>query len=380
MSVLKVLIAGTGFAAEGHVAAFRAAGAEVVGIVGRTPDVLAQVAARHGISWSGTDWLTALEVCQPDIVSIATPGGAHAVPIRQALDHGCHVFCEKPLAPDAPTARALWDQARKAQVKTAFAASFRYTPGVRHAARLVAEGAIGHPTEVECVSHFNLERGIPFGWSHRAEEGGGRLANNFTHTLGIVEAVLGGRVTSVCGDLRDDLKRAPIVSGVHNFATRRAHIPDNLDDPDLEWGASNVEWSYSVLGRLRSPLASDSVSVLFRHGGLIPRFNKDYIAFYGDRGAIHLGGHYGSGPLNLHDGTGWREIDTPRDIAEAAQGISGETEQCWHHLAGLFVSDILGAGADPYPTFADGYHAQNIIDTLRAGTAWTTLDLPEGLA
>lgn len=377
---LDVLIAGTGFAAEGHVAAFRAAGARVAGIVGRSKDVLRQVAERHEIPWTGTDWHEALQICRPDVVSIATPGGAHAVPIRQALDLGCHVFCEKPLAPDTKTARALWDHARRANVRTAFAASFRYTPGVRHAARLVADGAIGHPTEVECVSHFNLERGIPFGWSHRAEEGGGRLANNFTHTLGIVEAVLGGRINTVCGDLRDDLKRAPIVEGVHNFATRRAHIPDDLDDPNLKWGTSNVEWSYTVLGRLVSPLASDSVSVLFRHGGLIPRFSGDHIIFYGDRGAIHLGGHYGSGPLNLHDGSGWRQIDTPRDIAQDVQGIDGETEQCWHQLVGLFVSDILGQGVEDYPTFADGWHAQNIIDTLRKGTAWTALDLPEEVA
>jgi len=76
-------------------------------------------------------------------------------------------------------------------VKTAYAASFRYMPHVLFAKRLVAEGAIGEPQEVECISHFNLEKDIPFGWSHRAEQGGGRLNNNFTHKLSIVTSVIG---------------------------------------------------------------------------------------------------------------------------------------------------------------------------------------------
>ena len=74
---LKVLVSGTGFAGQGHTDAFRAVGAEVVGIVGRTPSVITEVAKKKGIPYSGTNWQQALKDCQPDIVSIGTPGGAH---------------------------------------------------------------------------------------------------------------------------------------------------------------------------------------------------------------------------------------------------------------------------------------------------------------
>src|SRR5680860_1448678 len=74
---LKVLISGTGFAGQGHTDAFRAVGADVVGIVGRTASVVSKVAKKMAIPYSGTDWQQALKDCQPDIVSIATPGGAH---------------------------------------------------------------------------------------------------------------------------------------------------------------------------------------------------------------------------------------------------------------------------------------------------------------
>lgn len=369
---LKVMVSGTGFAGQGHAEAFRAAGAEIVGIVGRTPDVVSAVAKTLRIPYASSDWQSALTDCQPDIVSIATPGGAHYDPIKQAIAFGCHVFCDKPMTDRPETAIELCTLAQAKGVKTAYAASFRYTPGVLHAKRLVAEGAIGEPVEVECMSHFNLERNIPFGWSHRKEDGGGRLNNNFTHTLSIVASVVGDKITSIIGEVRDDLGRAPIVKGIHNFATRRNFIPEDINDPSLKWGESNVEWSYTVLARIESPLAEKPVSVLFKHGGLVPRFHEDHIVFYGTKGAIYLKGHYGSGPLYLFgtDGT-WQEQPLPRDIADSLPDVQGETEQCWHYLAREFVKDIQGKTVAPYPTFREGSQYQQIIDVIRKNNNWT---------
>ena len=89
---LKVLVHGTGFAGQGHSEAFRNASAEVIGIVGRTESVVQHVAKDMNIPYAGMDWQQALSDCQPDIVSIATPGGAHFEPIKQAIAAGCHVF------------------------------------------------------------------------------------------------------------------------------------------------------------------------------------------------------------------------------------------------------------------------------------------------
>ena len=186
----RVLILGTGFAGQGHATAFRAASAEVVGIVGRTERVVTEVARKMNIPYAGIDWDKALRMCKPDIVAIGTPGGAHFDPIMEALEFGCHVFCDKPLAESGDLARKLYQKSVEKKVKTAFAASYRYMPEIMHAKKLIAEGAIGEPREVESISHFNLNPNIPFGWSHRVEQGGGRLNNNFTHLLSIVTYVI----------------------------------------------------------------------------------------------------------------------------------------------------------------------------------------------
>ena len=369
---LKVLISGTGFAGQGHADAFRAFGVEVVGIVGRTPNVVSEVAKKMGISYSGTDWQKALKECQPDIVSIATPGGAHYEPIKQAIEFGCHVFSDKPLTDTGESAVELYELAKAKKVKTAFASSFRYMPHIQHAKQLVANGAIGEPVEAEFISHFNLERDIPFGWSHRKEDGGGRLNNNFTHMISIATSVIGEKILSIIGEVRDDLGKAPIVEGVHNFKTRRDHIPKDLNDPSLKWGESNVEWSYTVLAQLESEFATKPVSVLFKHGGLVPKFQENHIVFYGTKGAIFIEGHYGMGPLYIYgENKTWEEVPIPQDIADNQPKIEGDTERNWHYLVREFVKDIRGETVAPYQTFKDGSPYQQHIDLIRKNDNWT---------
>ena len=368
---LTVLVHGAGFAGQGHADAFRFADSEIIGVVGRTEIIVKQVAEDLDIPYAGTDWAQALADLKPDIVTIGTPGGAHYDAIKQAIAADCHVFSDKPLATTGAEARELRELAKAKGVKTAFAASFRYMPEIMHAKHLVANGAIGEVQEVECISHFNLEKNIPFGWSHRHEQGGGRLNNNFTHKLSIVTSVIGETVLAIKGDVRDDLKKAPIVEGVHNFKSRRDYIPKDLNDPALQWGESNVEWSYTVLARVDSPFASQPVSVLFKHGGLQPRFNEDYIAFYGSTGAIYIKGHYGDGPLYLYqEGNDWREVPLPADIAADIPDTEDDTDRNWKYLAREFVRDINGEQAKPYQGFETGSFYQSLIDLIRENGDW----------
>lgn len=370
---LRALIFGSGFAGQGHAQALRDAGVDIVGMVSRTREVVENVAASLDIPYAGTDWEAALAELKPDIVAIATPGGAHFEPILAALAHGCHVYCDKPLAASAEQANILCQKVAEAGVKTAYAASYRYMPHVLLAKELVASGAIGEPLEVECVSHFNLNPLIPFGWSHRIDLGGGRLNNNFTHKLSIVEHVLGGRLTAVSGTTRSDMEKAPVVTGVHHFRERHNYIPDSADDPNLEWAASDAEWSYNVMAKMDAERASQPVSALFQHIALQPRFNSDYVAFYGRDAAIYIEKHYAHGPLYIHPHRGeWELVPLPDHIKATQPDIEDDTQRNWTILAREFVADIRGEGHSGYQTFEDGCFYQEIIEVVRAGDGWVT--------
>lgn len=372
---LTALIHGSGFAGQGHAEALRDCDVEIVGMVSRTESVVRQVAEDMGIAYWSTDWDHALRELQPDIVAIGTPGGAHVGPIMAALEQSCHIFCDKPLAATGAEAKSLYERAQSAGVKTAFAASFRYQPQALFARALVAEGAIGEPWETECISHYNLNPHVPFGWSHRVELGGGRLNNNFSHKLSIVTQILSGKILSVQGEARSDMRAAPVVEGVHDFRERTRYIPESHELESLEWRENDAEWSYTVQLKIRPQREHfQPVSALFRHGGLHPRFQQDYVAIYGSDATLFIEGAYAQGKVHLfRRGESWQELDVPTAIVDSLPDIEDHTQRNWTQLAREFVADIRGEGTAPYQTFYDGWIYQHIIDQIRAGTGWQAI-------
>jgi len=372
---LRALIHGSGFAGQGHAMALRDSGVEIAGMVSRTEGVVRNVARGMKIIYAGTDWDAALRALKPDIVAIGTPGGAHVDAVIAAVKAGCHVFCDKPLGVTAAEARKMYLAAQEAGVKTAFAASFRYQPHALLAKELVAQGAIGVPWEAECISHYNLNPLIPWGWSHSIALGGGRLSNNFTHKLSIVEHVLDGHVTAVNGETRNDMRRAPLVEGVHDFRERERLAPSPAELGKVKWRAVDSEWSYAVLARIAPARKSHQpVSALFKHGGMQPRFATDYVAFYGSDAAVHITGSYAQGPLHMKKRAGeWQAVEVPKRLTDALPQVKDETQRNWTQLAREFVADIQGKGSSGYQTFRDGWIYQEAVDAVRRGDGWNEL-------
>ena len=69
-----------------------------------------------------------LEKARPDVVIVATPPDVHVEPCLLALDAGCHVFCEKPLAQTVAEADRIIAAARSARRLVAVNHVFRGNP------------------------------------------------------------------------------------------------------------------------------------------------------------------------------------------------------------------------------------------------------------
>src|SRR5262245_20655344 len=108
---LRAVILGAGYAGQGHAAALRLAGVEIAGMASRTQDVGAKVAASLNTPRYSADWRGLIAEVKPEIVAVGTPGGTHLEMISAALDAGCHVLADKPLATTAADARTLYELA-----------------------------------------------------------------------------------------------------------------------------------------------------------------------------------------------------------------------------------------------------------------------------
>ena len=81
---------------------------------------------------------------------------------------------------------------------------------------------------------------------------------------------------------------------------------------------------------------------------------------------------------HLHKDGKWQALPLPPDIAAGVPDVGGETEQCGHPPARLFVRDIQGGQVEPYPTFREGSQYQRIIDLIREHDGWTDVTLTAG--
>ncbi|HVT72094.1 MAG TPA: Gfo/Idh/MocA family oxidoreductase [Lacunisphaera sp.] len=375
-STLRAMVLGAGFAGQGHARALRACGVEVVAMAARTDSVVRQVAESLQIPVATTDWRRTMRELRPDIVAVATPGGTHVEMTLAALDLGCHIFMDKPLATTAADAERLYRRAAEAGVKTAYAASYRYQPAVLFAAELVRAGEIGAVREVECVSHYHWPALASFGWPHRLETGGGRLNNNFSHKLAIALAVTGGTVLAATGETRNDLRWAPVGPPSHDFRafTQAALAPEQA--ARCEWREVDSDWAYTVLARLgpAGGRPADGISATFRHSALRLGRLSDYVAFYGEGGTIHIEGAYAQGPLfHGRSRQDWRERPVPRRIVDRLPAIADDTERNWTQLAREFVADLRGEGDSGYLKFREGWMFQAVIDAARQSSGWTAI-------
>jgi 1,5-anhydro-D-fructose reductase (1,5-anhydro-D-mannitol-forming) len=87
-----------------------------------------------------------LDRARPDVVIVATPPDVHVDPCLRALEAGCHVFCEKPLAQSVAEADRIIAAARSARRLVAVNHEFREHPIFRAVRDEVASGRHGRLT------------------------------------------------------------------------------------------------------------------------------------------------------------------------------------------------------------------------------------------
>jgi predicted dehydrogenase len=84
-----------------------------------------------------------LHAARPDVVTVATPDHLHVDVALAALDAGCHVFCEKPLATTLADARRLVDAAAARGVQLGVNYNRRFGFAYRKARELIEAGRAG---------------------------------------------------------------------------------------------------------------------------------------------------------------------------------------------------------------------------------------------
>lgn len=181
-------------------------------------------AAGHSRPVVYTDHRRMLAEAALDAVSLVAPPTLNPEAIEAALQAGCHVIAEKPLAATlADGARICGWPARDGRVLM-IAENYRYMAGYRRAARLIADGAIGRPQTAHWLVYAQIPEDSPYlrtEWRQAAALPGGFLVDGGVHHAAVFR-MLAGEVEEVAAfahGWRADLPPLDTLSATMRFAS-----------------------------------------------------------------------------------------------------------------------------------------------------------------
>jgi predicted dehydrogenase len=228
---MKIAIVGCGQIADAHIReARKIPGVEVAAVCDLSRHMAEQAAVRFAVPGIYTDVRALLNEVRPHVVHITTPPSSHLALGKLAVEHGAHVYMEKPFAVTLGEAEELVAAANRTGRLICVGHSHAFESNVLRLRELVAAGGLGEIVHIDSSMGYGLAGGFgsvfmrdPTHWIHRLP--GGVAQNNISHPLSLILPFLddekpaiqaiGRRVRSErYGDVRDeffDEVRATIV-------------------------------------------------------------------------------------------------------------------------------------------------------------------------
>lgn len=156
---------------------------EILGVCDTNLDTARMAAEKFGIEHYYGSHKEMLETLKPDAAIICVPNKFHCQITLDALEAGCHVFCEKPPAITAKEAEQMAAKAKESEKLLTYGFHFRASEHIAYLRNRIARGNMGKIYHAEVKWH--RRRGIP-GWgcfTNKDIQGGGPLIDIGAHML-----------------------------------------------------------------------------------------------------------------------------------------------------------------------------------------------------
>ncbi len=258
-------------------------------LVGRNDAKLRALADEHGIARTSTDLEEALSKRDDVLYFDSTLTSTRAANVRRAIEHGKHVYCEKPLATSTIDALSLARLAQSADVKHGVVQDKLFLPGVRKLKRLVDSGFFGRILSVRgefgyWVFEGDWQPAQRPSWNYRSEDCGGIIADMFCHWRYVLDHTFGDVTAVQC--------------------IGATHIPERVDERGNRYKATADDAAYAIF-RLAG-----------RDGEIIAQFNSSWtVRVYRDELLqIQVDGTLGSAVAGLRGCKTQHRVNTPKPV------------------------------------------------------------------
>jgi len=153
-----------------------------------------------------TDFDEMIEKTKPDKVIVTTTDCFHAKYICRAMELGCDVITEKPMATDEKMCQEIIDTERRTGRNVRVTFNYRYGPAAVRTKELLMSGEIGHITSVDFNYYLDTSHGASYfrRWHAYKQKSGSLLVHKATHHFDLMNWWLDAEPVEVnaYGDLR----------------------------------------------------------------------------------------------------------------------------------------------------------------------------------
>ncbi|MFC2009339.1 Gfo/Idh/MocA family protein [Chloroflexota bacterium] len=196
--MIRVAIVGCGFITrEVHLPALRRCkGVKITALCDKNIEIARSVAQRFAIKGIYDDFDKMLASEAPDVVDVCTSIDTHSHFAIKAMEAGCHVLSEKPMAANVQEADEEVEVARRTGKKLCVIHNMLFLPVVIKAKEIVSKGVLGEITGVDirqsCPPADYPPIADPNHWWHRLP--GGIFGDTLPHPIYLTREFLGGQI------------------------------------------------------------------------------------------------------------------------------------------------------------------------------------------
>jgi UDP-N-acetyl-2-amino-2-deoxyglucuronate dehydrogenase len=193
MKIWNFGIIGAGLIADFHAKAIESLNnARLTGICGTNQGKVTALAEKYNCrAFTSMDEM--LRSPDIDIVTIATPSGAHMEPAIEAARHHKHVLCEKPLEISLSRIDKMIKAHDEAGTRLGGIFNYRFNDALPYLKKAVKDGRFGTITYASVhVPWWRNESYYKDNWHGTAElDGGGALMNQAIHMIDLLQLLMG---------------------------------------------------------------------------------------------------------------------------------------------------------------------------------------------
>lgn len=172
-------------------------------LVGRNAEKMEALARRHKVERWTTDLAAALADPKDEIFFDAATTQMRPTLLRQAIEAGKHVYCEKPIATNLAEAIAIARLAEEKGVRNGVVQDKLFLPGLMKLKMLRDSGFFGRMLSVRgefgyWVFEGDLQPIQRPSWNYRAEDGGGMILDMVCHWRYVLDNIFGEVKSLTC--------------------------------------------------------------------------------------------------------------------------------------------------------------------------------------